>query len=223
MKTLFGLLCVGVIFVVCASVFAMPTYIDGAPPLWRGAVGSTVQGWEFGTNDKTPDADLLYNPYGTPELEVSPTRPGYQALWGGYEGVWHLSGVVNVVIPNNLDLNEYKIVQVQIVWASEDGTSVPCVDVFAWLDGVDGALEAAVIDYAPIVTQLGPTGVAGAGEYWYHSVYTFRVEPNPVIELVTIGSAVWIDGVVIDTICIPEPATVCLMGVAALAFLRKQR
>ena len=35
--------------------------------------------------------------------------------------------------------------------------------------------------------------------------------------------AEFVDQIVIDTICIPEPVTVCLLGLGALALLRKRR
>ncbi|MFA6176853.1 MAG: hypothetical protein WC765_09785, partial [Phycisphaerae bacterium] len=68
-----------------------------------------------------------------------------------------------------------------------------------------------------------PTGVSGAGEYWYHTTYLFEVRPNPIVEYVTIGSAVWVDELVIDTLCMPEPATVGLLCDGALGMLRKRK
>jgi hypothetical protein len=67
------------------------------------------------------------------------------------------------------------------------------------------------------------------GDFRYLLVQDWVLEPNPLREFVEIhnsaGSGMTIDQVVIDTRCVPEPATLCLLGagVAGLAVRRIRR
>ena len=49
-----------------------------------------------------------------------------------------------------------------------------------------------------------------------------NIEPNPAFEIVRIDGAVMVDEIVIDTICIPEPASLALLGLGGLALMRRR-
>jgi len=220
MKKLRG---VFVVLCVCASAFAdIASYIDQSAPAWRYSANSTVQGWEFGTNSKFPAPDLINNPYGEPSIMIAPTKPWF-ATWGGHQGVWHLSGVVLTDIANNPVENLYKLVQVQFVWASEDNVSIPCVTISANLSDGSAVPETDIVLLSKTDTQLEATQMPSAGQYWYHSAYLFKIIPNPAYESISVGSAIVIDGLVIDTICIPEPLTGCMLGIMSLALVRRRK
>ncbi len=63
---------------------------------------------------------------------------------------------------------------------------------------------------------------------WSVLVEDWRIIPNPSSESFTIwagyegGTLSLISEVVVDTICVPEPATICLLGLGGL-LLRKRR
>ncbi len=87
---------------------------DLYPPAWRGQPGSTFQQWEFSTPNPTPLPDLMLNPYGTPSLHAYPgTSQNWVDQWGGRQGMWPLSGTIEVTIPNSTVANPYKDIRVQ--------------------------------------------------------------------------------------------------------------
>ncbi|OHB61479.1 MAG: hypothetical protein A2Y12_06810 [Planctomycetes bacterium GWF2_42_9] len=195
--------------------------VDIAPPIWRGGLNSTFQLWDFGANIRMPVPDLVNNCFGEPSLIVVPTKPWFSS-WGGHQGIWHLSGAISVEIPNNSVENLYKLIQIQFVWASEDGSSTPCFSVEA--NRLDGTMipENDIVLLSQSNTLLEPTNVSEAGEYWYHTTALFKVQPNPAIETVNIGSAIMVDALVIDTICIPEPATMIFFTIGVFVTLKKR-
>ena len=52
------------------------------------------------------------------------------------------------------------------------------------------------------------------------------IEPHPDLETIELrpnDCTMYIDQIIVDTICIPEPATICLFGFGGLAILKKRR
>lgn len=211
--------------VVLAGMVPIASAMDINPPtLWqRGEPGSTYQRWEFDTDDTTPMPDDYFNPYGDPDLTVIPIGP-WENTWGGLPGVWPLSGLITVDIPNNPVENEFKWVQIQLTWAGEvnHANATPCISVTA----KDAAGQPIASEFITLLnttdTLLEKTNVAGAGEYWHHTTCLFQITPNPFEETIIIGSAIMADELVIDTICIPEPATMSLLVIGAACLLGKR-
>lgn len=185
---------------------------DFAPPTWRGSDGSTSQAWEFPTDAAQDVVAVPYsNIYGTPLADIVPApEKNWLPLYEGRTGVWPLSGSIEATIPNLDNENPYKDIYIQLTWAQTPCPSTP----FVWemYSGKD----------ATLVSQVQVPGTV-----WYHSIYTIHLEPNPDSEIVKIQGDIYVDEVVIDTQCVPEPAglLVLLSGVGSLTgmFLRRRK
>ena len=208
--------------VLCPFAFAPPFTIG--QPSWRGQSETTVERWEFNTSNTTPLPDEVYNPFGNPSIFVYPTHPWF-AQWGGMEGVWHLSGAIKIDIPNNPVDRETKLLQIQLTWASQypDAALIP-PRIGIEAKRVNGQIvpqgDIALLSQTSLT--LGLTNEPGAGTYWHHTTYLYEITPNPMFETIWITGSVAVDNVVIDTICIPEPATIAISAIGAI-FLRKNR
>jgi len=194
------------------SAFADDLY----PPSWRGQPGTTYQAWEFSTPNPITAPDVVNNPYGTPSAHAYPgTSQNWIDQWGGRQGMWPLSGTIEITIPNNPVPNPYKDIWVQLTWAKQVQSSGP--DVWEMNSGVHGTLVQQ--------TALSLTGYPSPNNYWYQSVYLIRLQPNPSWETVKIDGTIVVDEVVIDTICAPEPSSLLVIsfGLAGLAAWRRKR
>ena len=177
-------------------------------PEWRGNPCSTFQEWDFNTNLPIPDADILNNEYGTPKLNVNTS---YDWVDGDY-GYWPL-GEIDVFIPNNpiTGTDTYKHIQIQLTWfqgGNDDNPYLP-----------DEPLVA-VVPYDNMTIYRTDNYPASG---WIHSTFDNTIWPNPIDEWITIKGDILVNQLVIDTICIPEPATIAMLGLGGLALIRKRR
>jgi hypothetical protein len=209
-----------VIFLVGFSGLAVAD--DLVPPPWdRAHPRATVQEWDFLTiglgpiegpvgfehwQYDAPDGTLSDNPMGDAVLRVWPgTGQYYWPELDGRDGVWPLSGTIEVEVPNFPELLEEKIIWIQLTWQPQAPGNVPTV----WETTYD-------ID-AVLVSEDILEG------FWTHSVYEIILPENPQFEIVRIDGGIDVDQLVIDTLCIPEPATLGLLGMGALALIRRKR
>ena len=211
-----------VILLSTVSAFATLT----SPPSWRGASGTTWAEWEFSTNDKTPPPDNGVNPYGSPSLVVHPIGD-WQSSWGGRDGIWPLSGMIEVTIPNTQETNPYKFVQIELIWAGEYPNQLPCVSISATLaDGSDVPEDDInLIDES--TTIIGQTNEAESDSDWHQSIYLYKIVPNPIEETITIGGAIMVDSLMIDTICtnsyLPEPTSLAIALLGGLVSIIRKK
>lgn len=183
-------------------------------PPWRGQPGTTFAEWTFSDSSPTPLPVLEDNPNGSSSTNVYPgVGQEWWDVWGGRQGVWPLSGTIEIEIPNYDVANPYKDIWIQLTWAPQALDTVP----YVWekLTGTDATVVGEIM--------LDPTGEPPpADDNWYHTTYEIHLEPNPSVEIVRIDGAIMVDQIVIDTICAPEPASLLVLAVGGL-MLRKKR
>ncbi|MCK4886517.1 MAG: PEP-CTERM sorting domain-containing protein [Planctomycetes bacterium] len=219
MKKLLVVLMLLVVLCLASNSFAL----DLNPPDWRGQLATTLTIWEFLTPDINPVPDIQINPFGFADTTVYPAHP-WEEIWGGMDGVWPLSGALEVKIPNNPVENELKLIQIQLTWSSEYPVPTqPVVMIDATRVNGQAVPQDDINLIGQQIIQLDPTYEPGASEFWYHTTYLFEIVPNPLFENIYISGSIMVDEVVIDTICIPEPATLALLSLGTVVFLRKKR
>jgi len=211
-----------VVLSLSCSAFAALTGLttDVMEPAWRGMAGTTLQGWSFDTGDNPAllDPSLDMNPYGTPSAEVFTPDTGFprQTYWmdsdGGHDGVWRLYGddYLMLHIPNtdNTGPNTSKEIWLQITYSAgsiERKPQLQTLPNYASLEHIQGT----VVD-----------------DLYYHDIFKITLEPNPTEEWIAImprDCTLYIDEIVVDTVCVPEPATLLVLSLGGLVALRKRK
>jgi hypothetical protein len=201
-----------------ALALAVPAVLadDLTPPSWRGDAGTTFQHWGFDQPGGGPPDAGLNNPYGLPLF-----TPSNGATWDPIDPSGQRTGTymitfdqtLNFEIPNHGQHGAQKELWLQYVYTTIDGIGP----------------TSAVIDYSTgsnfTLISSSPTDLGGG---LYHQLDIYSYADCPPGELVTLSpgslmSPAWIDQVVIDTRCVPAPATVGLIGAAGLIGARRRR
>lgn len=183
---------------------------DLVPPPWvRQSDGTTFQSWDFSTSDSEPVPDSVYNPYGDPALRV---KTDYQ--WS--DGAWPLSGEIDAYIPNRPYPFEAKEIWLQLTWKEED----LCPDPFLPPQPIIGVTSFPMFESMNMVL----IEEIDLQDDWKHTTFAIDLYPNPEAEWISIKGDISVDQLVIDTRCIPEPATIVLLGIGTLiTAFRKRR
>lgn len=200
-----GLLCGLLLVGVVAPALAEDLY----PPPWRGDPRSTYQRWEFGDANLNPLPDESLSPFTPLPAEVTPAGD-WLDYWQSHNGVWPLSGEIVIPIHNFPEPLPEKRIWVQITWNPQPTFQ----DVL-----VEGWTDPGVLAGAEVVNTID----LGEQYPWTHTTFEIILQPNPEIEYIRIDGDIWIDEVVIDTICIPEPGTMALLGLGVFGLIRKRR
>ena len=194
---------------------------DLNPPPWERITteGTTFQHWESWFDWYVPGeeylADTEYNPYGTPAV-MDPN--GYSEVLSEYEGrddVLHVSEGwwLEVMLPNTDTANPVKEVYLQWVWHWDGLPDYPEVyDLYGTID----SWEIEVLDSYPFAETEG----------WWYEWIKITIYPNvdfEEIDIWPVNDDLYIDQLVIDTRCIPEPASLALLGIGGMMLLRRRR
>jgi hypothetical protein len=189
-----------------------------AGPSWRGGAGNvTFQQWSFSDADINPLPDVvppLGNSYGTPELDVGSTCVWFDSI-DGHQGAWAIGDNLDIIIPNYPVLNPQKEMWIEVTWEKAGRTHFP--DKLSI--GVAPLYDDENTDYFLDVSRSD----VGSSGNWFTTRFIVNIWPNPPSEWITISGDVYIDKVVIDTRCIPEPGTITLFGIGAAFFAARRK
>jgi hypothetical protein len=181
----------------------------------EGAVGSTHQYWDFTPgyvrfnlgDGYTASPENVINP--DPLKVLATISPG--GAWDGNSLFTGFYIYVNLELPNYDVLNPYKEIWVDLGNAVVAPGSIALSAAGHDMNTTDYRCE--------VLSGPGPSGVAEFG---------VKIWPNPEIEKIgflipgTTAPAV-LDYIHVDTICIPEPATICILGFGALSLIRRKK
>ena len=123
----------------------------------------------------------------------------------GREGVWPLSGEIFVQVDNWPEPNPEKRLWIQLTWKpmEEFPNAYPLLQ-----------------DWDPVEPLLAiPRGGYGLPDNWKVQLWEVMMQPNPPDERFWIRGDIYVDELVIDTWCVPEPSTLALLGIGAIGLL----
>ncbi|MFA5239876.1 MAG: PEP-CTERM sorting domain-containing protein [Phycisphaerae bacterium] len=206
------------VIAVCAATTQIA--VAEVSPSWRGLPDTTSQVWQFDF-PMTPGPNYPYSPDGPAAGGLSPL-PGTELHWligsspqdtwlntdAGRSGVVPLSGSLDILV-DNYDTNpdNIKFIRLQLTWRPQDQTSGE--PLFTFLDPLP--------THPPMLIDETPLNLN-----WRLSTYAWQLDCNPPQEQIILGGTINVDELIIDTWCIPEPATICLLGLGALSLLRRK-
>lgn len=177
-------------------------------------VAVTNQCWTF-TDSAGPAAMRPDNPEGNPYANGSiasiNTPPTYGPVWNP-SGYWE-APALNIVldIPNNPSPNAYKEIEIEIVYRG--------IVALSWI----------LDDQGSQFVRTSRSDDAIAGSDWRILKDVWYIAPNPNAETLCFGFAgigdAWaaIDSICVTTYCVPEPATLAILGTGSVALVIRRR
>ena len=207
---------------------------DQFPPDWRGNFGTVTAGWDYwGPEGLGPRTVMLSEPQ---LIQANPG--GFADPWpawahfnssvyvhddiGGRQSVLEVNeyGTLSFRLANYDVPNPIKYLQLQITFRQSMGAPMT-FDVGSWTGDPGDPPWNFPNTVAAVVDQS-----YDHGDGWQTNSYWITFEPNPIYEGFGInftGYPAFIDQVVIDTWCIPEPASLSLLAVGCLLLTRRRR
>ena len=212
------------------AVLASPVWGDDVmPPDWRGWDRTTWEEWGFSTPGSTWYPENYDNPYYTAGFPPDPDTPWYSRLeahvveddwtwhsaYGGRQGVLEIGGylenAVQLLVVNAPDGGPEKWIQIQTTYFG----SAPAQYHVSGHNGGSYYGEGMLLDRV-----IHPDG-------WITDVASVVLEPNPDGESIElwwgVPPSVFVDQIVVDTYCIPEPASLGLLLVGSFAVIHRRR
>ncbi len=205
---------------------ATAAYADDLhPPNWRGNPGTSWAAWEFLQDNRTPPPDAGYLPFGPPTLvwtpgpgaDWLPQKPPYDPPGMSGDGWANLSGDIDLTMPNSPELNPFKQVWIQLTWSPQVVGNVPFLQVFSPFQTTP-EFSTPLVQTTLFEEYPGePNGVKV-----YHSVYHVDLQPNPPWERIHIRGGIDVDELIVDTWCVPEPASLLMLTLGTLLVNRRR-
>jgi hypothetical protein len=186
---------------------------DLLPPDWRGAPHSTFQVWEFSTDANPAEPDLSDNPFGSALATIYGEfdYPDMDTYWLAKDhehlGVWNIGGSMSLEIPNDPRLGAQKLIRLQLTY---DGSPTP--DIAPQIN-VLASDNAAVADFQLVEHTV-------LDDWYVHDTYDIVLEPNPQRETIWLlprFCQLYVDEIVVDTMCVPEPSSLVILVAGAIA------
>lgn len=200
---------------ICALLCSVSLALPSSNVWWdRADPGATYAEWGFDTGNNPATPENYDGPPGAAAPEATITVTGeshgtigwFETGFLGRDGVWHADLTeISLVIPNYPLPNEFKEIWVEV--------------------GFRGTL----VDWDIVDPTSGVTFLGQNSEYlmdgWQVLNIGWQIVPNPDSETIYMAfqnSGADIDYVTVDTICIPEPLSIFLLGLGALALRRRR-
>jgi hypothetical protein len=197
-------------------------------PSWRGGTGTTWAVWDNWTDypNPMPSDAFAANPanLAQPYANADPGSAFLLDSWTDALGenrwnVMHIVGDDELAFHlDNYDENRTeKRVRIQITYDSDKARPLAF--------NVTAGYHSGVMPSHIPANQVAITEPPG----WVTAAYEFTLQPNPMSEDIYLkfdwnsSSSAYVDQVVIDTWCIPEPATAALLALGALTVLCRRR
>ena len=202
---------------------------DFSPPEWdRNDPYAMTAEWEFTSdiNPVSPDGESgitnLANGGGhiTQATISGPPWGGESPIWqpGDGDGEWYFpeGGLITIEMDNVIDFMPYNDLWGQITYRNPMGLLVaPTVLDITAFDNEVGSNVAATFQYSQ--------GSYGPGTTEYYAAM-WRLSPNPDWEtiIIEVPITMTVDQIVVDTISVPEPATLLLLSLGGLLLRRRK-
>ncbi|MEP0766310.1 MAG: PEP-CTERM sorting domain-containing protein [Fimbriimonadia bacterium] len=175
---------------------------DLTPPWYRGLPDTTFQHWQFYTPSQHPE--VFWNPYGEPFISDVSSASVWFPEFEGRRGVWCIAPdtFMEFTIPNVVDYNHEKEYRFQLTYFGAPGDVGPLGDPYDF-------------------------GYIDMGDGWTHfrADYRFPFCDWTKAYVVAGGRPLYIDQLVVDSWCVPEPGTMAAIaaGLGALALRRRKK
>jgi hypothetical protein len=212
------------------AITGLATADNTLPPPWAGEDGTVYAAWDnwtnfpggVGTPDGMPPDEWASYPSGLPDAPeayaIMITSPEFLETYEGRDNVIELNEDYELVFDMpNFAQNEHKEVWIQVTYYPTDSNQLPWFDVYA--ENMEYMTEQVFEDAVE-----WPDG-------WVTGAWSFQIWPNPEREEIKLNFSggegslypAYVDQVVIDTWCVPEPMTISFAALGSMALLRRRK